>query len=112
MKKAISISAVVTVIVLVVILTAGCIPRVSHWTCPMAVMVNGQVYTTGSQKAAVIPENSQISGYIRSAVPASTMPAENGQSNFQACVDQPYAFVNGALLLYYGGQWNTCHPRS
>ena len=110
MKKAISISAVVISAVLMILLVAGCIPRISNWTCPMAVMVNGQIYTTGTQKASLVPESSQISGYIRSAVSISTMPTENDQSNFQACVDQPYAFVNGMLLLYYGGQWNTCHP--
>lgn len=79
-----------------------------NWTCPMAVMVDGTVYITGCEKAEQEPEDKDIKGYIRSAVHASQMPEENDQSNFDACVGQPYAIVDGQLLLFYNSQWNLC----
>lgn len=78
-----------------------------HWACPMSVMVNDVIYYTYEEQADE-PEESDIAGYIQSNVLISEMPEENDQSNFPACVGQPYAFVNGELRLYYGDQWNLC----
>ncbi len=77
-------------------------------TCPLSVMIDGTVYYTFSEKSDVTPTQEQISGYIRSCEDISGMPKKDDQSNFSACVDQPYAFVEGQLLLYYSGQWNLC----
>ena len=76
----------------------------------MTVMVDGALYHTYGEEAPA-PEADQISGQISARfVAGSVLPKEDDTSNFEACVGQPYAFVNGELLLYYGGQWNRCVP--
>lgn len=79
---------------------------------PPAVMVNGQVYYTFSERSTVTPADADIAGSITACVDLSQLPVENDHSNFPACVGQPYAFVDGTLYLYYGGQWNICVPHS
>ena len=77
---------------------------------PYTVMVDGALYHTYGEEAPA-PEADEISGQISARfVAGSVLPKEEGTSNFDECVGQPYAFVNGELLLYYGGQWNRCVP--
>ena len=76
----------------------------------MTVMVDGALYHTYGEEAPA-PEADEISGQISARfVAGSVLPKEEGTSNFDECVGQPYAFVDGELLLYYGGQWNRCVP--
>ena len=78
--------------------------------CPPSVMVDGTLYYAFSARTPA-PEEGALSGTIRSqSVPITTVPQEDDTSNFEACVGQPYAFVDGELLLYYSGQWNRCVP--
>lgn len=85
-------------------------PQVCFDDCPPSVMVDGARYYCFSEEAQAVPGEDEITGYIRSYVDISGMPAENDQSNFPACLEQPYAWVEGQLLLYYSGQWNVCRP--
>ena len=79
-------------------------------SCPPSVMVGGILYLTNGG-ACPAPEEAQICGEIQSqSAPISGMPTEDGTSNFDSCVGQPYAFVEGELLLRYGGRWNRCVP--
>lgn len=81
-------------------------------TAPLSVMVDGKLYYTSSQKAEDV-ESPTISGYIRyQSVADNTSPGENDTSNFSACVGQPYAFVNGVMILFYNNQWNICYLAS
>ncbi len=108
MKKTIGVAAVV---LLVAALAWGgffLLYPVAADACPPSVMIDGTTYYAFSEKYDVTPTQDQISGYIRSCVDISGMPKKDDQSNFPACVDQPYAFVEGQLLLYYSGQWNLC----
>ena len=81
-----------------------------NWACPLSVMVDGVLYYTYEEEAPA-PEEAQICGEIQSrSAPISGMPTEDGTSSFDSCVGQPYAFVEGELLLCYGGRWNRCVP--
>ena len=81
-------------------------------TAPLSVMVDGKLYYTGLQRAEDV-ESPTISGYIcYQSVASNTSPRENDTSNFSACVGQPYAFVNGEMILFYNNQWNICYLAS
>ena len=75
---------------------------------PFSVMIDGVLYCTWGQKAEV-PEHISPSGKIESCscTPAQS-PVIDNTSNFDECVGQEYAFVNGRLVLYFNGQWNIC----
>ena len=77
---------------------------------PYTVMVDGALYHTYGEEAPA-PEVGQISGEISArSAPITNVPRQEGTSNFDECVGQPYAFLDGELLLYYSGQWNRCVP--
>ena len=79
-------------------------------TCPCSVMVNGHTFTTFFQKADVDPDTIQPAGTItRASCSISAMPQENDTSNFETCVGQPYAWVDGDLILYCNNRWNICY---
>ena len=79
-------------------------------TCPCSVMVNGELFFTYFEQADIDEETVQPAGTItRSSCDISSTPKENDTSNFEACVDQPYAWVDGDLILFYQNCWNICY---
>lgn len=75
---------------------------------PASVKIDGTLYYTYMKPAPTPPEESQITGYIRSCVAGTEKPTENDQSNFESCVGEPYAMVDGQLLLRANGVWYEC----
>ncbi len=76
------------------------------------IMVDGILYYTFS-KPAPTPADDEIAGNIETCTEGLWVyPTENDQTNHEPFVGQPYAFVDGNLVLYYNDQWNTCRPFS
>lgn len=78
--------------------------------CPCAVMLEGEQYLCFFDKSEVIPNDSQITGTIKSDVVETSMPSENEQCNFPAGVDQPYAIIDGTVYLCIDDVWYVCIP--
>ena len=75
---------------------------------PFSVMVDGVVYCV-SGLADKVPEDMAPSGKIESrSCSLSQVPIIDNTSNFDACVGQDYALIDGKLFLYFNGQWNIC----
>ncbi len=80
-----------------------------------SVMAEGTLYWLQYNPEDVItaPEDSMIAGTVTSLVPYNRLPSENGKMNQEACLGQPYAFVNGAFAVYVSGpneSWYLCDP--
>lgn len=74
------------------LLCIGCGSGAMQDSKTQAIMVDGVVWcSTGMQVAGDVDE-SAILGRIRSVVPASEWPTEDGQANFDA-LDAPYAMT-------------------
>ena len=81
-------------------------------SAPLSIMVDGVLYLTGGE-AVTLDFKPAAAGYITEvSVGPNTTPQKDGTSNFEACVNQPYAYVNGSLVLYYNGQWNRCYTEA
>lgn len=106
-----------SLVITISLLFCGCSPTVSSPTdipsegiWPLSVMIDGRCYHTFEEEVSV-PNDIEITGYIASqSAEISSGPVTDDTSNFTACVGQPYAFVDGQLVLYYNGQWNLCTP--
>ncbi len=71
-----------------------------RWSVPCSLMIDDKTYYCFFEEAEIEISESDISGYLNSAIyDAATMPSENGQSNF-APVGSPYAFIGGNLYIY------------
>lgn len=66
---------------------------------PPLVMVNDQLYWVRFEKAVDPPEESEIAGLLLGYVEPNRAPAQNGETNQLCCVNQPYAFVDGSLIV-------------
>ena len=64
------------------------------------VMVNDKIYYCGLNKMADAPDESQIAGRISDYTEPNTWPKTNDNTNVLCCVNQPYAFVDGELIVY------------
>ena len=64
------------------------------------VMVNDKIYYCGLNKMAEAPDESQIAGRISDYTEPNTWPKTNDNTNVLCCVNQPYAFVDGELIVY------------
>ncbi len=64
------------------------------------IMVNDKLYHCGYDKIVDPPEESQIVGRITNHIPQTRAPETNDTSNTICCVNQPYAFVDGDLIVY------------
>lgn len=78
--------------------------------CPCAVMLEGEQYLCFFDKSEVIPNDSEITGTIKSDVVETSMPSENEQCNFPAGVGQPYAIIDGTVYLRIDDVWYVCIP--
>jgi len=79
-------------------------------TCPFSVMVDGQLFHTYYEKAVVDPDAIQPAGTITHAsCNITAVPADNNTSNWEECVGQPYAWVDGDLILFYENEWKICY---
>ncbi len=105
---------ILTVCVLLITAVAiGCTftgaPDNPNWTCPCSIMVDGVQYHTYFEKADLDTDSIAIAGNIKKqSCDISDMPTENDTSNFDTCVGEPYAWVDGQLYLRCNGQWNVC----
>lgn len=80
-----------------------------NWTCPCSIMVDGVQYHTYFEKAEIDTDSIVIAGHIEErSCEISEMPTKNDTSNFDTCVGEPYAWVDGRLYLRCDGQWNVC----
>lgn len=63
----------------------------------------GEIYRDG--------EEVEILGYITSCVDLRFLPEEHEQSNFPACLEQPYGVIHSTntMVVYYSGYWRICH---
>ena len=94
-----------------------------RWSVPYSLMIEDKTYYCFFEEAEIEISESDISGYLKSAIyDAASMPSENGQSNF-APVGSPYAFIDGNLYIYapqgginsidpyqYEPGWFICEP--
>lgn len=69
-------------------------------TAPPLIMVNSKLYWCGYDKIVDAPDESQIAGRITNHIPQTKAPETNDTSNTICCVNQPYAFVDGDLIVY------------
>ncbi len=67
-----------------------------------SVMVDGQLYWLmfNSKYAVEAPAEEFWVGTVTSLVPYNRVPSENDQTNVEACLNQPYAFVDGVFMIY------------
>lgn len=79
---------------------------------PLAIMVNGNLYLVHLGQGSKSPTDADIAGHITSCVDLSDLPVKNDQANFPAAQDQPYAWVDGELYLYFNEQWHLCEPKN
>ncbi len=69
-------------------------------TAPPALMVNDKLYHCKYNKIVDAPDESEIAGRITNYIQPSRVPETNDTSNTICCVNQPYAFVDGDLIVY------------
>lgn len=63
-------------------------------------MVDGKLYCCNLDKIVDAPDESEIAGRITNYIQPSRVPETNDTSNTICCVNQPYAFVDGDLIVY------------
>ncbi len=91
--------------VLIVLLFTGCINEpfeVVNDTAPPLVTVDDHMYWINYGYDYIIdaPDEELWAGTITSTVPYNRTPTENGQTNQECCLNKPYAFLNGQLVIY------------
>ena len=79
---------------------------------PLAIMVDGKLYYVQYGQGGNPSTDADIVGHITSLVDLSVLPDKNDQANFPAAQDQPYAWVDGELYLYFSEQWHLCEPKN
>ena len=78
-------------------------PHTPNATIP-SILYDGNLYrTTGKQVPAEVDETA-IVGRIRSVVPLSQIPADEGEANFGRTGD-PYALTDDGLLVLFDHEW-------
>ena len=68
---------------------------------PPTVFVEGKRYWCRLDRAAPAPEDSQIAGRFTVLKPYNLVA--DGETNVECCINQPYAFVDGELVVYAVG---------
>ena len=74
--------------------------HITYNTAPSALMVNDKLYYCKYSKIVDAPDESEIAGRITNYIQQSRVPETNDTSNTICCVNQPYAFVDGDLIVY------------
>ena len=100
------------ILLLAVLLISGCAntePQTPN-TMPPSVMIDGTLYqTTGKQMPGEV-DPSAIAGAIDETVSPSTLPEENGQSNFGEA-GMKYAFTQDGLVVLTDNEWTLFEPQ-
>lgn len=74
---------------------------------PRSIRIDGIVYDCTDQETEAPLEKDMI-GHVTSAVERTKLPQEDGQVNFPEAVGQPYALVEGQLIVYFENAWHLC----
>lgn len=69
-----------------------------------AIMVDGTLYRTTGKAIPAEVDASAIAGEIRSVVPLTQLPTQEGEANFGQ-VGDPYAVTSDGLLVILGNEW-------
>ncbi len=89
-------------------------PQTDLGHIPYAVMVDGVRYysdLSGDGDANLLVKNSRIDGHIQSTFASlERWPQENGQANFEAAQDAPYALIDGVLFVKINDTWRVFLP--
>ncbi len=90
---------------LIIFLLTGCLGLYSEDAAdcaPPLVMVDGHLYWIYDSYEYLVdaPDEELWAGTITSIVPYNRAPTENDQTNQECCLNQPYAFINGQLVVY------------
>lgn len=67
------------------------------------VFVEGKRYWCRLDRTAPAPEDSQIAGKFTVLKPYNLVADADGETNVECCINQPYAFVDGELVVYAVG---------
>ena len=70
---------------------------------PPTVFVEGKRYWCRLDRTAPAPEDSQIAGKFTVLKPYNLVADADGETNVECCINQPYAFVDGELIVYAVG---------
>lgn len=70
---------------------------------PPTVFVEGKRYWCRLDRTAPAPEDSQIAGKFTVLKPYNLVADADGETNVECCTNQPYAFVDGELVVYAVG---------
>lgn len=70
---------------------------------PPTVFVEGKRYWCRLDRTAPAPEDSQIAGRFTVLKPYNLVADADGETNVECCINQPYAFVDGELVVYAVG---------
>lgn len=70
---------------------------------PPTVFVEGKRYWCRLDRTAPAPEDSQIAGRFTVLKPYNLVADTDGETNVECCINQPYAFVDGELIVYAVG---------
>ena len=76
---------------------------------PDMVMIEGTEYIVRG-KSGIVPNAELITGNITSLKENNSPFTQDDQANFPDALNQPYAFVEGQLLLCIKGTWLICQP--
>ena len=70
---------------------------------PPTVFVDGKRYWCRLERTAPAPEASQIAGRFTVLKPYNRVADADGETNVKCCINQPYAFADGELIVYAVG---------